>query len=117
VQEERLVRLNTGQINRIIQDAQDRHAATSRSGRALHIYYGTQVRSDPPTFLMFVNDPKLGHFTYLRYLENRIREEYPFTGTPIRLVHEGPPLTPGVDYVCMGTAANDFNGCYFVFLN
>lgn len=86
VQEERLVRLNTGQINRILQDAQDRHAATSKSGRALHIYYGTQVRSDPPTFLIFVNDPKLGHFTYLRYLENRIREEYPFTGTPIRLV-------------------------------
>ena len=86
VQEERLVRLNTGQINRILQDAQDRHAATSRSGRALHIYYGTQVRSDPPTFMIFVNDPKLAHFTYLRYLENRIREVYPFTGTPIRLV-------------------------------
>jgi GTP-binding protein len=86
VQEERLARLTTGQINRILQDAQERHAATSRGGRALHIYYGTQVRSDPPTFLLFVNDPKLGHFTYLRYIENRIREEYPFTGTPIRLV-------------------------------
>jgi GTP-binding protein len=86
VQEERLVRLNTGQINRIIQAAQDKHSATSKSGRALNIYYGTQVRSDPPTFLLFVNDPKLGHFTYLRYLENQIREEYPFTGTPIRLV-------------------------------
>jgi len=86
VQEERLARLNTGQINRILQDAQQKHAATSRTGRALHIYYGTQVRSDPPTFLLFVNDPKLGHFTYLRYLENRFREAYPFTGTPIRLV-------------------------------
>lgn len=86
VQEERLVRLNTGQINRILQDAQDKHAAVSKSGKALHIYYGTQVRSDPPTFLLFVNDPKLGHFSYIRYLENRIREEYPFTGTPIRLV-------------------------------
>jgi GTPase len=86
VQEERLARLNTGQINRVLHEAQDKHAATSRSGRALHMYYATQVRSDPPTFLIFVNDPKLGHFTYLRYLENRIREEYPFTGTPIRLV-------------------------------
>lgn len=86
VQEERLARLNTGQINRILQEAQDKHAATSRTGRALHIYYGTQVRSDPPTFLLFVNDPKLGHFTYMRYLENRIREVYPFTGTPIKLV-------------------------------
>jgi GTPase len=86
VQEERLARLSTGQINRILQAAQEKHAATSRTGRALHIYYGTQVRSDPPTFLLFVNDPKLGHFTYMRYLEHQIREEYPFTGTPIRLV-------------------------------
>lgn len=86
VQEERLARLGTGQVNRILQDAQEKHAATSRTGRALHIYYGTQVRSDPPTFLLFVNDPKLGHFTYMRYLENRIREDYPFTGTPIRVV-------------------------------
>jgi GTPase len=86
VQEERLARLTTGQINRVLHDAQDKHAATSRTGRALHIYYATQVRSDPPTFLVFVNDPKLGHFTYMRYLENRIREEFPFTGTPIRLV-------------------------------
>jgi len=86
VQEERLARLTTGQINRILVEAQEKHAATSRTGRALNIYYGTQVRSDPPTFLLFVNDPKLGHFTYMRYLENRIREVYPFTGTPIRLV-------------------------------
>ncbi|MBE0698658.1 MAG: ribosome biogenesis GTPase Der [Anaerolineaceae bacterium] len=86
VQEERLARLSTGQINRVLQDAQDKHAATSSTGRALHLYYGTQVRSDPPTFLIFVNDPKLGHFTYLRYLENQIRQAYPFTGTPIRLV-------------------------------
>jgi GTP-binding protein len=52
----------------------------------LKIYYGTQVRNDPPTFLLYVNDPKLAHFTYQRYLENRIRVEYPFLGTPIRLI-------------------------------
>jgi GTP-binding protein len=86
VQEERLVRLNTGQINRILVEAQEHHSATSRTGRSLHIYYGTQVRSDPPTFLLFVNDPKLGHFSYMRYLENRFREAYPFTGTPIKIV-------------------------------
>lgn len=86
VQEERLARLTTGQINRILQAAQDKHAAPSRSGRSLNIFYGTQVRTDPPTFLLFVNDPKLAHFTYQRYLENRIREEYPFSGTPIRLI-------------------------------
>jgi GTP-binding protein len=86
VQEERLVRLSTSQINRIIQRAQDMHPAPSKSGRALRIYYGTQVRSDPPTFILYVNNPELAHFTYLRYLENKIREDYPFVGTPIRLV-------------------------------
>jgi GTP-binding protein len=86
VQEERLVRLATSQINRILQDAQSRHAAPSHSGRQLKIYYGTQVRSDPPTFLLYCNDPKLAHFTYERYLENCIRENYPFLGTPVRLV-------------------------------
>jgi GTP-binding protein len=86
VQEERLVRLSTPQINQVLQRAQDLHQAPSSSGRQFKIYYGTQVRSDPPTFLLYVNDPKLAHFTYLRFLENRLRESYPFTGTPVRLV-------------------------------
>lgn len=86
VQEERLVRLPTSQLNKILQTAQDRHPAPSRAGRQLRIYYGTQVRSDPPTFLLYVNDPKLAHFTYLRYLENRLRESYPYLGTPIRVL-------------------------------
>lgn len=89
VQEERLVRLTTSKINNLIQDAQDRHPAPSRSGRQLKMYYGTQVRSDPPTFLIYVNDPKMAHFTYLRYLENRFRDEYGFLGTPIRIVMKG----------------------------
>jgi GTP-binding protein len=86
VQEERLMRLSTSQINQALQKAQDRHAAPSHAGRQLRIYYGTQVRSDPPTFLLYVNDPKLAHFTYIRFLENRFRELYGFLGTPIRLV-------------------------------
>ncbi len=86
VQEERLARLTTGVLNRLVQNAQDVHAAPSRTGRSLKIYYGTQVRSDPPTFLLYCNDPSLAHFSYLRFLENQIRKEYPFTGTPIRLV-------------------------------
>jgi len=86
VQEERLVRLNTGQVNKVIQAAQDAHAATSKSGHSLRIYYGTQVRSDPPTFILHVNDPKLAHFSYIRYLENQIRKHYPFSGTPIKIV-------------------------------
>jgi GTPase len=86
VQEERLARISTSQINQVLQNAQDVHPAPSSAGRQLKIYYGTQVRSDPPTFLLYVNDPKLAHFTYLRFLENRLRESYPFTGTPIRIV-------------------------------
>lgn len=86
VQEERLLRLTTGQLNRVLHNAQDEHAATSRTGRNLRLYYGTQVRTDPPTFMIYVNDPKLAHFSYLRYLENQLRKEFPFTGTPIRIV-------------------------------
>lgn len=86
VQEERLARVNTGSLNRIIQNAQDLHAPTSKTGHALKLFYGTQVRSDPPTFMIYCNNPKLAHFSYLRFLENQIRKEYPFSGTPIRLV-------------------------------
>ncbi len=86
VQEERMVRLSTSRINKIIRDALDRHPPPSKAGRHLKIFYGTQVRSDPPTFMLYVNDTELMHFTYKRFLENRFREEHPFLGTPIRLV-------------------------------
>jgi GTP-binding protein len=86
VQEERLVRLSTSQLNNVLQAAQDYFPSPGLAGRPLKIYYGTQVRSDPPTFLIYVNDPALAHFTYRRYLENRIRASYSFLGTPIRLV-------------------------------
>lgn len=86
VQEERLVRLSTSQINAIIHEAQDIHPAPSLGGRQFKMYYGTQVRSDPPTFLIYSNDPKLVHFSYVRYLENRLRQVYPFVGTPVRFV-------------------------------
>ena len=89
VQEERLARISTSKLNRILRDAQDAHPAPSRGGRPLKIYYATQVRSDPPTFLVYVNDPKRMHFSYRRYLENKIREAYGFLGTPIRIVLKG----------------------------
>ncbi len=89
VQEERLARLTTSTINEIIHRAQDAHPHPTHAGRALKMFYGTQVRSDPPTFMIYVNDPKLMHFTYLRYLENQIRAEYGFLGTPIRIVTKG----------------------------
>jgi GTP-binding protein len=88
VQEERLARLTTAEINRVLQHAMDNHPPPSKAGRQLKIFYGTQVRSDPPTFLIFVNDHELVHFTYKRYLENRFRMAYGFLGTPIRLVYK-----------------------------
>src|SRR5512139_1786560 len=89
VQEERLARLTTSKINAVIHQAQDAHPHPSHAGRQLKMFYGTQVRSDPPTFMIYVNDPTLMHFTYLRYLENQIRKEYGFLGTPIRIVTKG----------------------------
>jgi GTP-binding protein len=86
VQEERLTRLSTSQLNQVLQSAQDIHPAPSHAGRQLKIYYGTQVRTDPPTFLLYVNDPKLSHFTYERFLENQVRSAHPFLGTPIRII-------------------------------
>jgi GTP-binding protein len=86
VQQERMVRLPTSQVNRIVQDAQDKHPSPSKAGRHLKIYYASQVRTDPPAFLLHVNDPALAHFTYLRYIENQIREQEPFLGTPIKIL-------------------------------
>ena len=86
VQEERVTRLPTSKVNRILREALDHHPPPTKAGRPLKIYYGAQVGVEPPTFVLHVNDPKLAHFTYLRYLENRIREAHPFLGTPIRIV-------------------------------
>jgi GTPase len=86
VQKERMVRLPTSQVNRIIRHAQDKHPPPSKAGRHFKIYYGSQVRNNPPTFLLHVNDPKLTHFTYLRFIENQIREQSPFLGTPIKIL-------------------------------
>lgn len=86
VRAERLVRIPTGQLNRLLQEAVTRHAPPSKRGKRLRFYYATQAQVDPPTFVLFVNDPQLVHFTYERYLENRLREHYPFEGTPLRLI-------------------------------
>ncbi len=89
VQEERMARISTAMLNRVLRDAQDAHPAPSHAGRQLKIYYGSQVRVDPPTFIMHVNDTKLFHFSYRRYLENKFRETYGFIGTPIKIVAKG----------------------------
>jgi len=85
VWQNRFARLPTSDLNQIIRDAMEHHAPPSKGQRRLKIFYGTQVRTDPPIFLLHINDKKLMHFTYERFLENRIRDEYPFEGTPIRI--------------------------------
>ncbi len=83
---ERRHRLSTAEINEVVREAYDATQVPSRMGRPLRIYYATQVGNDPPTFVFFVNDVELIHFSYERYLENRIRAYYPFEGTPIKLI-------------------------------
>jgi GTP-binding protein len=85
VQEERLIRVPTSELNRIVRQAVDENPPHPHGNRLLKISYASQVRTDPPTFLFHVNDPELVHFSYKRYLENRLRAEYSFLGTPLRL--------------------------------
>jgi GTP-binding protein len=86
VQAERTRRISTGALNRLLQEALARNPPKSKAGQRPRFYYATQAEVDPPTFVFFVNDHKLIHFSYERYLENRIREVYGFLGTPLRLV-------------------------------
>src|SRR6266536_1087924 len=85
VQAERDRRVTTPKLIEMVRSAVARHPRTE-GGRALKIYYATQADVRPPTFVFFVNDPKLLHFTYERYLENQIRQTFGFQGTAIRLV-------------------------------
>ena len=86
VQEARFWRISTGDLNRLVQGALARHAPPSKRGKRLKIYYVSQPGVDPPTFVFHVNNPDLVHFSYERYLENRLREAYEFSGTPLRLL-------------------------------
>jgi GTP-binding protein len=86
VAEERYRRVPTGELNRLVMDAVREHPPAHVRNRLPKILYATQVAVGPPTFVVFVNDPTLIHFSYKRYLENRIREQYGFLGTPIKLI-------------------------------
>jgi GTP-binding protein len=86
VAEERFRRIPTGELNRVITDAVRQHPPSHVRNRLPKVFYATQVSVAPPTFVIFVNDPELIHFSYRRYLENRIRDAYGFLGTPIRLI-------------------------------
>ncbi|GAC1476635.1 MAG: ribosome biogenesis GTPase Der [Ktedonobacterales bacterium] len=83
--DERQVRISTAQLNDVVREAVQRHAPPVSQGHALKIFYVTQAEVSPPTFVFFVNDPSINHFSYERYLENRLREAFGFEGTAIRL--------------------------------
>ncbi|MGF1505049.1 MAG: ribosome biogenesis GTPase Der [Chloroflexi bacterium] len=85
IYQERFARIPTAELNKLIRDALLRQAPPSRQGRRLKIRYTSQVAVDPPKFLFHINDRRLLHFSYQRYIENTIRAHYPFTGTPIHL--------------------------------
>ena len=86
VAEERYRRVATAELNRVITDAVRAHPPAHVRNRLPKVLYATQVAVGPPTFVIFVNEPELIHFSYRRYLENRIRDEYGFLGTPIKLI-------------------------------
>lgn len=79
------MRISTGELNRIVQEAVDAHPY-SRKGKDLKIRYATMSGVKPPTIIVFVNNMDLAHISYQRYIENRIRREYSYEGTPLRLV-------------------------------
>jgi GTP-binding protein len=86
VQEERLRRIPTGELNRLMHEAVAKNPPKGGQRYRLKFLYATQARTDPPTFVFFVNDPTLVHFSYQRYLENQLRERYGFIGAPLRLI-------------------------------
>ncbi len=85
VAEMRFLRVSTSRLNEVVREAVQKHNPTVIRSKPLRIYYATQARVNPPTFVFFVNDTQGVHFSYERYLENRLREAFGFQGTPIRL--------------------------------
>ena len=86
VNDARYRRIPTGEMNRFLRTAVAKHPPATKSGRHLRFFYVTQVGVTPPTFVFFVNNRELVHFSYQRYLENQLRETYDFTGTHVRMV-------------------------------
>jgi len=86
VQKERGKRVATSVLNDVVHRAVEAHSPPSRKGRQLRVYYASQVDVEPPTVVFFVNDASLVHFTYERFMENRLRDAFGFEGTPIKVV-------------------------------
>jgi GTP-binding protein len=77
------MRISTGVLNDVLNEAMALNQPPSDKGKRLKIYYATQASVKPPTFILFVNDKELAHFSYIRYLENQIRKNFNYEGTPI----------------------------------
>lgn len=86
VAEQQSLRISTAVLNDLLEDAKMINPPPAHSGRVAKIYYMTQVSIRPPTFVLFANDANLIHFSYVRYIENKLREAFLFEGTPIRIV-------------------------------
>ena len=84
--EQNNLRISTSVLNEVIRDAMQLNPPPSDKGKRLKIYYATQSGVRPPTFVLFVNEPEIMHFSYERFLENKIRENFGFEGTPIKIV-------------------------------
>ena len=86
VHEQSKLRVTTGMLNDLLNDANARHQPPSDKGKRLKVYYATQASVSPPSFVFFCNNAELFHFSYQRFLENCIRERFGFRGTPIRII-------------------------------
>ncbi len=86
VRAELRTRLSTTDLNEILRDAVAQHSPPTHGKRVLKFYYVTQVAVNPPTFVFFVNHKDMVHFSYMRYLENKIREKFKLTGAPIKMI-------------------------------
>lgn len=79
------MRVSTGVLNDVLSDAMSVNEPPNYNGKKLRVYYATQATTNPPTFVLFVNDERIMHFSYKRYLENALRKAFGFAGTPIRI--------------------------------
>ena len=80
------LRIKTNVLNEVIMDAQLANPAKPHNGKRFKIYYASQVSSAPCTIVLFANDPDLMHFSYQRYIENKLREAFGFEGVPIQII-------------------------------
>ena len=80
------LRIQTGMLNTVLNDAMVKQQPPTDKGKRLKIYYMTQVSIKPPTFVIFVNDKQLMHFSYTRYIENQLRETFGFKGTALHFI-------------------------------